>query len=201
MMPAPGDVLELTTKRVGIVGEREQTRRARGEREANEPGNQDDQRKRRLQEKDADERGRRDDRERRGRERAPADADQCLDHDHQHGGLDAEQRAFHEADAAAVSVKQAQGQHHQRARHDEQDAGNEAAAHTMQQPADIGRELRCLGTGQQHAEIERVQETRLVDPFLFVDGHAVHQRDLSCRAAERQTADLEPDLEGFREAG
>ena len=44
-------------------------------------------------------------------------------------------------DAAPERVEQAQGQHHERARQHEQDAGGEPAAHAVQQPADIGREL------------------------------------------------------------
>ena len=136
----------------------------------------------------------------RGLERALADADERLDHDHQHGGLDAEQRAVDQRDAAAERVEQAQAQHHEGARQHEQDAGGEPAAHAMQQPADIGRELLRLRARQQHAEIERVQETRLVEPFFLVDHDAVHQRDLPGRAAEIDAADLQPDLEGFAEA-
>ena len=71
--------------------------------------------------------------------------------------------------------------------------GREPAAHAVQQPADIGRELLRLRARQQHAEIERVQETRLVDPFLLVDHDAVHHRDLAGRSAEAEAADLEPD--------
>jgi len=47
----------------------------------------------RVEKKDADE-GRTGERDQRpGLQAAPADADQRLDHDHQDGGLDAEQRA------------------------------------------------------------------------------------------------------------
>ena len=70
----------------------------------------------------------------------------------------------------------------------------------MQQPAQIGRELLCLRAGQQHAEIQRVQKTRLVDPFFLVDHHAMHHGDLRRRPAEIYAADLQPDLEGLAEA-
>ncbi len=126
---------------------------------------------------------------------ALADADQRLDHDDKDRGLDAEQRAVDHRDAAAERVEQAQAQHHQRARQDEQNARGEPAADAMQQPADIGRELLRLRPWRQHAEAERMQEARLVDPLLLVDQNAVHRGDLSGRAAERQAADLEPDFQ------
>ena len=94
-------------------------------------------------------------------------------------------------DAAAERIEQAQAQHHERARQHEQDAGGEPAAHAVQQPADIGRELLRLRPRQQHAEIQRMQEARLVDPLLLVDQDAVHQRDLAGRPAE---ADRQPIL-------
>ena len=56
----------------------------------------------------------------------------------------------------------------------------------MHQPADIGRKLLRLGAGEQHAEIQRMQKAALRDPFLIVDEHAMHQRDLSGGAAEAQ---------------
>ena len=136
----------------------------------------------------------------RGLERAPADADQRLEHDHQHGRLDAEQRAVDQREAAPERVEQAEPQHHQRARQHEQDAGDQPAAHAMQQPADVGRELLRLRSRQQHAEVERVQEARLVDPFLLVDHDAMHHRDLAGRAAEVDAADLEPCLEELAES-
>ena len=82
------------------------------------------------------------------------------------------------ANAAPERVEQAQAQHHQRAGQHEQDAGREPAAHAVQQPADIGRELLRLRPRQQHAEVERVQEPRLVDPLLLVD----QRRDASSRS-------------------
>ena len=67
------------------------------------------------------------------------------------------------------------GQHEQR-------AGDEAAARAVEQPADIGGELLRLRAGQQHAEIEGVQEARLGDPLPLLDQHPVHERDLPGRA-------------------
>ena len=144
----------------------------------------DDQRKRQRQKENADEGRARQRDQQLGLERALADAQQRLDHDHQHGGLDAEQRAVDQRNAAPERIEQAQAQHHERARQHEQDAGHEPAAHAMQQPADIGRELLRLRPRQQHAEVERVQETLLLDPFLLVDHDAMHHGDLAGRPAE-----------------
>jgi len=45
-----------------------------------------------------------------------------------------------------------------------------------------------------------VQKALLADPALFLDEDAMHQRDLSGGAAERQDADLGPDGERFLES-
>ena len=160
----------------------------------------DDQRKRQRQKENADEGEQRQADERRGFQAAPRDADQGLDHDDQHGRLDAEQRAVNRRHALAQRVEQAEAQHHERARQHEQNAGGKPAAHAVQQPADIDRKLGRFRPRQQHAEIERVQEARLVDPLLFVDQDAMHHGDLAGRPAEIDAADLQPDLEGFAEA-
>ncbi len=44
-------------------------------------------------------------------------------------------------------------------RQHEQRPGHDAATHAMQQPTDIGGELLRFRTGQQHAEIQRMDET------------------------------------------
>ena len=54
------------------------------------------------------------------------------------------------------------------------------------------------GPGKQHAEIERVQERLLADPFALVDEHAMHERDLAGRAAEGQNADPAPRRRALR---
>jgi hypothetical protein len=132
-------------------------------------------------------------------ERAAANADQRFHHDHQDSGLDAEERSVHHRDAPPEDVEQAESEHHQCARKHEQDPGGEAAAHPVQQPARVGRELLRLGARQQHAEVERVQIARLVDPLFLVDEDAVHHRDLPRRAAEPEAADLQPGPEGLPE--
>ena len=77
--------------------------------EADQRGRDHDHRKRNRQEVDADEGRPRDPEQHRGLERALADADERLDHDHQHGGLDAEQRAIDERDAAPERIERGSG--------------------------------------------------------------------------------------------
>src|SRR5690606_7578135 len=71
----------------------------------------------------------------------------------------------------------------------------------MQQPAQVRRQLLRLRPWQQHAEVQRMQETLLVDPLLFLDDNAMHHGDLARGAAEAEGGDAEPDVEGFAEGG
>ncbi len=82
-----------------------------------------------------------------------------------------------------------QGEH---AGQDEQGARGQAAADAVEQPADVDRELLRLGTGQQHAVVQRVQEPALTDPAAPVDQLALHHGDLAGRAAEGLPGDREP---------
>ena len=100
-----------------------------------------------------------------------------------------------------TSVSDAEREHDDGAGQNEEEAGGEPAERSVQPPADIGGELHGLRPGQQHAEIERVQEALLADPFPLVDEHAVHQRDLAGGSAEGQDADLRPDGKRFTEGG
>src|SRR5262245_5484093 len=70
----------------------------------------------------------------------------------------------------------------------------------MHEPTQISRELLCLRAWQQHAEIQCVQKTRLVDPFPFINHDAMHQRDLPGWPAEVDAADLQPHQKGLGEA-
>ena len=54
----------------------------------------------------------------------------------------------------------------------------------MQPPADIRGELHCLGARQQHAEAQRAEEMRLIEPPFFVDNGPVRQGNLRDRSAE-----------------
>src|SRR5262245_675800 len=67
----------------------------------------------------------------------------------------------------------------------------------MHEPADVGGELLRLGTRQQHAVIERMQEPVLRHPALLLDQDLVHDGDLAGGAAETQHGNPQPDAEGF----
>ena len=133
-------------------------------------------------------------------QRALADADDGLDHDREHRGLQAEEHRLDEADIAIGRVDVAQAHDGDDAGQDEQAAGHDAAGGPVQQPADIGRELLRFRPRQQHAVVQRMQKPALRDPVLFLDQDAVHHRDLPGRAAETQHGDPQPDPEGFTEA-
>ena len=70
---------------------------------------------------------------------------------------------------------------------------------SVHEPADVDGELLRLGAGQQHAVVERVQEALLADPAAPLDQLAVHDGDLSRRAAEGDEAELDPEAERLRE--
>jgi hypothetical protein len=70
----------------------------------------------------------------------------------------------------------------------------------MHQPTQISRKLLRLGARQQHAEIQCVQETRLVDPLPFINHDAMHQGDLPGRPTEVDAADLQPHQKGLGKA-
>ena len=132
-------------------------------------------------------------------ERAPADPQHGLDHDHQHGGLQAEEQPLHDRDLAEQHVDPAQRHDGEQARQHEQRAGQQPALGLVHQPADVGRELLRLGAGQQRAVVQRLQETLLADPLLLLDDDAVHDRDLPGRAAEGQRGDPRPYLHRLAE--
>ena len=133
-------------------------------------------------------------------QRALSDADHGLDYDREHRGLQAEEQRFDEADIAVGRVDVAERHDGDDAGQDEQPAGHDAAGGPVHQPADIGRKLLCLGARQQHAVVQRVQETAFGNPVLLLDEDAVHHRDLPRRAAEREQRDAEPDAKGFTKA-
>ena len=67
----------------------------------------------------------------------------------------------------------------------------------MQKPADVDGELLRLRAGQQHAKIERVQKTGIVDPPFFLDQFGVHHGDLTAGSAKGNKAKLQPEPKRF----
>lgn len=151
------------------------------------------QRERDLQELECDECEHREQRVQRRTQGTAADLHERLQHQHDHRGLQAEQDALGGGQAAEPRISVGQREQQQDRRPDEAEAGDEPAARAVQPPAEIDRELQRLGPGQQHAEIERVGETTLVEPAAPLDHLAVHDRDLPCRPAERDETETEPE--------
>ena len=132
-------------------------------------------------------------------ERPRADAEQRLHHQRQHRRLDAEEGRLDRRQPPVERIDRRQRGHHDRAGQDEQEARRQAAAYAVQQPAGIGGELLRLRPRQQHAEIERMEETRLVKPALLLHHDAVHERDLRRRPAEAGEPDPRPGGERLSE--
>src|SRR4051812_4550716 len=183
MAPAPARWLDGGAERSARYEETRQRRR------------DDDERERDGEEEDADECGRGYAHQEARLQRALANPDERLDDDDEYRRLDSVERAFDGGDAATHGVEDAEREHHQRPRQHEQDAGGEPAARAVKQPPHIGGELLRLRAWQQDAEVERVEEALLVDPFALIDEHAMHDRDLACRSTEADEAELEPEAE------
>ena len=156
-------------------------------------GYQNHDRKRNPEDEQREEGQHRDDDMHRLLERPLRDARQRFGHQRNDGALQAEEHAHQPRQLPEGRIGRAQGEDDAETRQHEQDAGDQAAAHAVQQPADVGRELLRFRTRQQHAEIERMQELRFADPFALVDHQAMHECDLACRAAEAEATDLEPE--------
>lgn len=62
----------------------------------------------------------------------------------------------------------------------------------MHQPADIGGELLGFRAGQDHAVVQRMQETPLGNPVPAFDQFLVHNGNLTGRAAEADETEFEP---------
>ncbi len=69
----------------------------------------------------------------------------------------------------------------------------------VQPPADVGGDLLGLGTGQEHAEVERPQILLLGDPALLLDQLPVHDRDLPRRTPEVDETQPYPEPERLPE--
>ena len=102
-------------------------------------------------------------------------------------------------DVAVRHVHPRQRQQHEEARQHEQHAGHEPAAHLVQEPAEVDRELLRLRAGQQHAEVQSVQEPAVRDPATALHDLLVHDRDLAGGTAEVDEPELHPEARGFTE--
>ena len=136
-----------------------------------------------------------------GIERPPANADQRLHHNRQHRCLDSQEQRREPVEIGSERIERGERQHHERTGNDEQQARRKTTLQTVQPPANPCGQLLRFGSGQQMAEIERMEILLLVHPLMFFDNLAVHQRDLPCRAAKAQTADAREHAHQFAKFG
>jgi hypothetical protein len=97
-----------------------------------------------------------------------------------------------------IEIENGQPHDHGETGQDEQEASQQSAGDAAQQPARIGCQLHGFRPRKQHAEIERMQEPRLVEPAAFLDQLPVHQRNLPCWTAEGKKPDAAEDAKQFR---
>ena len=121
-------------------------------------------------------------------------------HDGKDGRLYAKKDRGHRHRLLIADIQHAERQHDQRPGQDKQHTGDDTAPHPVKQPSEIDGELLSLRARKQHAEIQRMQESLLTDPFQFIDQQAVHHRDLPGRPAKAEEADFQPDKKGPIEA-
>src|SRR5205814_10442521 len=81
----------------------------------------------------------------------------------------------------------------------DQRAGGDTAQVAMHEQADVAGELLGFRSGKNHEVIGRMQKARFRDPALLFDELAMHDRDLSRRAAEAYPAELPPVAQSFAE--
>jgi hypothetical protein len=122
--------------------------------EADQSGGEHHNRKRDRKGVDGHEGERRDADHRRRPERSFPDPEQGLHHDGKHSCLKPEEQAREPGRVLEQGVGRREcDDDHEPGKHKERPR-DQAAAHPMQEPADIGRELLGLWSRQQHAEVQ-----------------------------------------------
>ena len=159
------------------------------------------ERKRRNAPRDQHERGERQQPVHRMHERAPPDAQQRLEDQRNHGGLEAKERSRDERQVPVLRIDERERQQDQHRGQQEAQSRDDAAPRSVQSPAEPDCELQRLGARDQHADVERLHESALVDPAPGLDHLAMHDRDLPGRTAERNEPELEPEAERLAARG
>ena len=160
------------------------------EQETRQRGGGDDQRERKLENRKCSECGNRHRDCRPALQRPRRHTQQCLQDDRQHCCLQPEQQPRNERNVTECDIERRQHQHDDETRQHKKAPGQKTARHATQQPAAIGGKLHCLRPRQQHAEVECVQETLLLQPALVIDYDAMHQRDLPGRPSKGNQPDM-----------
>src|SRR6185503_11390442 len=134
-------------------------------------------------------------------ERALPETDDRGGDDCEHGWLQSFEHGRNPFHVAVRHVKETQRPKDDGGRQHEERAGDDAAPGAVQQPAGVGRQLRRLRPGQQHAIVECVEEPLLADPAALFDQFSVEDGDLSGRPAEADESQLEPEAERLGKSG
>src|SRR5438067_668481 len=110
-----------------------------------------------------------------------ADANHGLGNNRHDGGFHAEKDRCNPSDLAVGGIDPTQTPEEKHRGQNKQSSRNNAAPDLVQQPTDVDRELVGLGPGEQHAKIQRMEESRLTDPFFLLHEFPMQQRNLSRR--------------------
>jgi hypothetical protein len=168
--------------------------------DSRECGADDDPRERHGKYRQRHERQHREDHEPAVAQDARPDAPGREGHDGHHRGFHAGEERGDRRHLAVAHVQPRQHHQDHERRQDEQQPRGQPAAHAMQQPAYVGSQLLRLGTGQQHAVVERVQEAAFGDPAPPLHQLLVHDGDLAGGPAEADEAQLQPETKGVGKA-
>ena len=99
-----------------------------------------------------------------------------------------------------MHIGNADREHDQCAGKYKQCAGDDAATRAVHEPSDVDRELLGFRAGQNHAVVERIEKSAIVDPRACFDQLAVHQRDLPGGPAKAQQPDAQPNARDLGES-
>ena len=154
-----------------------------------------------LGEMDGDEGGGGDEPEGKGVEGFAADAERGGEDEGDDGGGEAGEGSGDPPEVLTGHVEPAEEEEEEGGGEDEEGTGGDAAFSAVETPAEVGGELLGLRAGEEHAEVEGVEEVVVGDPASAFDEFAVHEGDLAGGAAEAETAEPEPPFEGGAERG
>ena len=134
------------------------------------------------------------------RERGAGEPDRRLRDDGDHGRRQSREGSRHPPELAVGDEDPGERHQQEEARQHEGDARDEPAPDPVEEPPDVRGELHRLGSRQQHAVAQRVQEPTLVDPAAAFDQLLMHQRDLAGRTPEVHEAEPDPEPGRLAEA-
>src|SRR5262245_37649421 len=130
-------------------------------------------------------------------ESAATDLENCFNDDRDDYGLESGEYSGDGRQGTVSCIGIGQGQQDKDGWNYKEGPGNDAARSAMQEPADVDRELLGLRPRQQHAVVQGMQKSLFAKPAAPIDQFAVHNRDLTSRAAERDEAELDPKPKGL----